>query len=193
MIQLTIDDYLNSLKPIDNSPPKFKVGDKIGWLVLGDVQSHIVTAVEGWPGRWYYRTDSGGCIDDKYTSDDFTELERRGAEIRSRYKTIELNPYDLEERVTLIYPPRECDGRVLKGQIGIYRDMLFWEEKQTYQFLEPFRERKELTKAYREHIEKMTNERFGKPEISKEPIPIKRMYYSRNGFYAEAAYVRTNG
>ena len=192
MIQLTIDDYLNSLKPIDNSPPKFKVGDKIGWLVLGDVQSHIVTAVEGWPGRWYYRTDSGGCIDDKYTSDDFTELERRGAEIRSRYKTIELNPYDLEERVTIIYKPRESDGYVVKAQIGIYDGMLFWKENWTYQFLEPHKGEKRLKKAYKSHYEKMV-ERKGSFTIVEEPIPIKRLYYSRNGFYAEAAYVRTNG
>lgn len=160
--------------------------------MLGDVQSHIVTAVEGYPGRWYYRTDSGGCIDDKYTSDDFAELERRGAEIRSQYKTIELNPYDLEERATIIYNPRECDGYVMKAQIGIYDGMLFWKENYTYQFLEPYKGEKTLKKAYKSHYEKMM-ERKGNFTIVEEPIPIKRLYYSRNGFYAEAAYVRTNG
>lgn len=192
MMQLTINDYLNSLKPIDNSLPKFKAGDKIGWLVLGEIQSHIVTAVEGRPGRWYYRTDSGGCVDDKYTSDDFAELERRGTEIRSQYKTIELNPYDLEERVTVIYEPRAYDGYVSKAQIGIYGGMLFWKENWTYQFLEPHKGKKTLQKAYKSHYEKMM-ERQGNFTIVEEPIPIKRLYYSRNGFYAEAAYVRTNG
>lgn len=192
-MQLSIDQYLNSLKPKDDSLPKYKVGDKIGRLILGEVEKYTVTAVEGTPGYWYYRTDCGWCVNDKGASDDFESLERKGAEIRERYKTIQISPYDLEERVTLVYPPRDCDGRIFYAQIGVYNDMLFWKEEHTYQFLEPFEESKELKKAYKEHLKKMTDDRFRKPEIAEEPIPIRRLYYSRNGFYADAEYVITNG
>lgn len=69
--------------------------------------------------------------------------------------------------------------------------MLFWKEDITYQFLEPYENTKKLKQAYEKHKYNILQERHGR--IVQEEKQMRRLYWSRHGFYADAEYVETNG
>lgn len=118
---------------------------------------------------------------------------REAEEIRRQYKTLEIDHF--EKFFAVKYPPRECDGYVLTAMVGIYNGMLFWKEDVTYQFLE---EVKNIEKAYDEKVFKITHNWWGEKterdyEVLSEPLPTKRLYYSKSmERYSEANYVLYN-
>ena len=84
--------------------------------------------------------------------------------------------------LTVIYKPRQCDGKVLWAQIGILDNMLFWKEDVTYQFLEPYDSEKKLRKAYEKHKEKILDKRYGEFEIVDQEHEMRRLYWSKHRF-----------
>lgn len=174
--------------------PRLKVGDKIGKLVLGEVLIATITKVEGNDEHCFYRTDRGICFE-RTDRTDFEQMEKEAEEIRKQHKTIEIKPDDFEKFFAVKYPPRECDGRILYGMVGIYQDMLFWKEEVTYQFLE---KPNNLEKAYKEKLKRITHryewdEKECEYEVLKKPIPTHRLYYSESKeLYADAEYVLYN-
>lgn len=174
--------------------PRLKVGDRIGKLILGEVKIATITEVEGNESHWFYRTDRGTCYS-MYDRTDFEQMEKEAEEIRKQHKTIEIKPHKLDKFFAVKYPPRWCDGRILYAMVALYQDMLFWKEDVTYQFLE---KPKNLEKAYKEKVKSIThlysfdkNER--EYEVLDEPIPIRRLYYSKSrDLFADAEYVLNN-
>lgn len=167
------------------------VGDLIGRRVLGEVRTAHITEIEGLPHFPFYRTDSGGCYDVKEGYTSIEELERQADAERVKYKTIV--PKNLTDRITWQYT-RGTDNRVLWAQIGIMDGMLFWKDDITYQFLEPYDTPKKLKKAYdakKKEIEERMQVRGACPEDDEHPM--RRLYWSVHGFYADAEYVKTNG
>lgn len=167
------------------------VGDRIGKNVLGETRIATVTEIEGLPNYPFYRTDSGGC----YTYEDglknIDTLMKEAEEERKKYKTI--IPCNLSERITVEYEPRKCDGAVLWAQIGIYENMLFWKEDMTYQFCVPFDTQKKLMKEYEKRKKEILDDRYCALHILDEEKPMRRLYWSNHGMYADAEYVKTNG
>ena len=108
---------------------------------------------------------------------------------RKKYKTI--IPAGLEKRITVRYKTQE--GQYLWGQIGIYKDMLYWKEATTYQFLKIYKNKNELIKEYKKH-EKNILKAFNVYEVLSNEIKMDRLYFSKkiNG-YASAEYVMLNG
>lgn len=188
-------DIFSLLEPQETAEkPKYKrlnVGDRIGRLVLGEVEIGTIYKVEGNDEYFFYRTDKG-CFNPSVRTD-FEQMEREAEEIRKQYKTIKIDHFD--KFFAVKYPPRECDGHIMYAMVGIYGGMLFWEEDVTYQFLEPA---KNLEKAYKDKVFEITHKYpWDKSEceyeVLDEPIPVKRLYYSKTkGCYAEAGYVQNN-
>lgn len=170
---------------------RLDVGDYIGRIVLGEIEKGRITQVEGNDTYFFYRTDKGCFSSGDRT--DFDQMAREAEEIRKQYKTIEIDCF--EKFFAVEYPPREGDGKVLCAMAGIFQNMLFWKEDITYQFLEPV---KNIEKAYEEKIHKITH-KWPDSKSEKEytvlnrPIRTNRLYWSKNGFYADARYVQTNG
>ena len=190
--QLNIFDYMQSIQPKEPKNHILSVGDKIGRVVLGECVVATIERVEGLPNYPFYRTDKC-CYTYEEGLQDIQELCRIAEENRKNYKTIV--PLDLSERLTVEYVPREFDGVVLWAQIGIIDNMLFWKEDMTYQFLIPYEDEKKLRKEYNKHKENML-EYFGKPRdyrILEQEHPMRRLYWSSHGFYADAEYVKHNG
>ncbi len=188
-MQMDLFDFL----PTVNEKPKSKnkllnIGDEIGRVVLGELRVARVTGVEGLPLYPFYRTDSGSCYTYEEGLHNIEDLRTEAEEARKRYKII--IPCNLEQRLTVEYPPRTADGRITWAQIGIIGNMLFWKEGITYQFLEPYDNEKKLLKAYEEHKKKITE--FEHTVIAIEH-KMRRLYWSRHGFYADAEYVKFNG
>lgn len=186
--QLDIFSYLQSEKEIKQT---LSVGDKIGRIVLGEARIATITKVEGLPYYPFYRTDSGGCYSYDEGLQDINELIRIADEERKKYKTIV--PFNLSERITVEYDPRECDGVVLWAQIGIFENMLFWKEDMTYQFCIPFDGEKKLMKEYEKHKKEILDDAYCTVNILNEEKPMRRLYWSNHGLYADAEYVSTNG
>lgn len=188
--QLSLFDLIKS-NPIVK-PGVLKVGDKIGRVVLGECRIATITEVEGLPYYPFYRTDSGCCYSYKEGLNNIQDLMQQAEENRNNYETI--IPVNLEERLTVEYPPRKSDGKVLWAQIGIFQGMLFWKECMTYQFLERCKDQKDLQKKYQKHKNNILSD-FGKtaPVIVDEEKPMRRLYKSKaaNG-YADAEYVQFN-
>lgn len=187
-------DLFSFLNPHETSPkPEYKrlnVGDRIGRIVLGEVEIGTIYKVEGNEEHFFYRTDKG--VFDKSDRTDFEQMEREAEEIRKRYKTIEIDHFD--KFFAVRYPPRNCDGYRTSAMVGVYKDMLFWKGSITYQFLGPV---KNLEKAYKDKVFKITHNDWDKSEceyeVLDEPIPVKRLYYSNmKGCYAEARFVKYN-
>lgn len=167
------------------------VGDLVGRVVLGECRIARVTEVEGLPNYPFYRTDSYGCYTVEEGLDSIDELKRKAEEQRKQYKTI--IPAGLQERLTVVYKPRQCDGRVLWAQLGIIDNMLFWKEDVSYQFLVPYDSEKKLRKAYKERKERILDKRCcGDFDIVDQEHEMRRLYWSRHGFYADAEYVLHN-
>lgn len=192
--QLSLFDAIYSPEPEIKRPRKIlSVGDKIGRVVLGECRIATITKVEGLPNYPFYRTDRGVCYSVKEGEKSIDELLSIAEENRKKYKTI--IPQNLSERFTVEYEPRECDGVVLWAQIGILDNMLFWKEDATYQFLEPYESEKKLMKEYNKHKQNILEDFGGrmKYRIVEQEHPMRRLYWSNHGFYADAEYVETNG
>lgn len=193
-----IAEQQKSIEPVKEKEPLplfehlRKVGDRIGKVVLGELRTATITLVEGLPRYPFYRTDSGCCYSYQDGIRPLDELQKEADDNRPKYKTIE--PKDLSERLTVEYAPRSSDGKVLWAQIGIYQNMLFWKEEITYQFLEPYPTEKALRKAYNEKKKKILDNMNGdKLIVLDEEKPMRRLYWSKHGFFADAEYVRSNG
>ncbi len=189
--QLDIFSFLGSQEAVQK--PKYKrlsVGDRIGRLVLGEIEIGTIYNVEGNDEYFFYRTDKG-CFDPPGRTD-FEQMKREAEEIRKQYETIEIDHFD--KFFAVRYPPRECDGHIRYAMVGIYNGMLFWKEDMTYQFLEPA---KDLDKAYKDKVFRITHNQWDRSEceyeVLGEPIPVKRLYYSNSKrIYSEAGYVQYN-
>lgn len=184
----------SELPPVRTESPNLNglraVGDLIGRRVLGEVRTAHITEIEGLPHFPFYRTDSGGCYDVKEGYTSIEELERQAVAERVKYKTIV--PENLTDRITWQYT-RGSNNRVLWAQIGIMDGMLFWKDDVTYQFLKPY-DTQRLKKAYnakKKEIEDGMNICHAK--MIKDEHPMRRLYWSRHGFYADAEYVEANG
>lgn len=188
--QVSIYDLIKPEKP--KKDKLLKVGDKIGRVVLGELRIATVTAVEGLPDYPFYRT-TRACYSYEEGLKSIEELKKEAEEARVKYITIE--PKGLTERITVEYPPREGDGRVLTAQLGIYDgSWLFWRYNMTYSFLEPYEDPKKLEKDYAKHKERMLEEdgHRGYTLLDHE-LPIERLYWSNSRkAYASAEYVRNN-
>lgn len=189
--QLDIFSYLKTKEEIQ-AKQILSVGDKIGRNVLGETRAATITKVEGLPHYPFYRTDSGGCYSYGEGLQSVEELIRQAGEERKKYKTIV--PCSLQERITVEYEPRKCDGAVLWAQIGIFENMLFWKEDMTYQFCVPFDSREKLAEEYGKHRKNILDDTYCGVHILEEEKPMRRLYWSnRHGMYADAEYVKTNG
>ena len=186
--QISLFDLLKPDEPERDASSVLSVGDKVGRLVLGECRVATVIEVEGLPHYPFYRTDSGCCYSFEEGTRDVQELLQIAEHERSKYKTI--IPQNLENRLTVEYKPRACDGKVLWAQVGIISNMLFWKEECTYQFLELYDSKAKLLKEY-EKRKKNILERGG--TVVDEEMAMRRLYWSRHGFYADAEYVRANG
>lgn len=191
--QLNLFDYMQSIQPKKSKNHILSVGDKIGRVVLGECRVATVTKIDGLPDYPFYRTDRYGCYTYEDGLSDIDRLIETAQENRKSYKTIV--PYNLSERITIEYAPRECDGKVLWAQIGIIDNMLFWKENVTYQFLEPYESKKDLMKEYNRHKRNIFEDCYGDKnyKIVDQEYPMHRLYWSKHGFYADAEYVETNG
>lgn len=185
-INLNVDDLLEAN---EEKKQLLKVGDKIGRIVLGEVRIATVTAVEGLPFFPFYITDKNSFYSYAEGLEDIEELKIKAEKERKKYKTI--IPAGLEKRITVRYKTKE--GQYLWGQIGIYKDMLYWKEATTYQFLEIYKNKNELVKEYKKH-EKNILKAFNVYEVLSNEIKMDRLYFSKkiNG-YASAEYVMLNG
>lgn len=186
-------DIFSFLQPKEEIQIKqtLSAGDKIGRIVLGEVRIATITEVEGLPYYPFYRTDSGGCYTYEEGLQDINKLIQTADIERKKYKTIV--PWNLSERITVEYEPRECDGKVLWAQIGIFENMLFWKECITYQFCEWFDNEKKLRKEYEKHRKNILDDTHKKFRILKEEKPMRRLYDSKHNCYADAEYVSANG
>ncbi len=188
--QLDIFSYLQPKEEIQVKKT-LSVGDKIGRNILGETRIATVTKIEGLPDYPFYRTDSGHCYSYDDGLQDIKELLQTADEERKKYKTIV--PCNLSERITVEYEPRKCDGAVLWAQIGIFENMLFWKEEMTYQFCVPFDNEKKLRKEYEKHRKEILDDTYCAVHLLEDEKPMRRLYWSRHGYYADAEYVQTNG
>lgn len=187
-------DIFSYLQPKTETPLKrniLSVGDKIARNVLGETRIATVTKVEGLPDYPFYRTDGGGCYSYDDGLQDISKLIRMADEERKKYKTIV--PCNLQERITVEYEPRKCDGVILWAQIGIFENMLFWKEDITYQFCVLFDSEKKLKKEYEKHKKKILDDTYCAVRVLDEEKPMRRLYWSRHRLYADAEYVSVNG
>lgn len=188
--QLSIFDFMQEEKPKRNLERILSVGDKVGRVVLGECRVATIIKVEGLPDYPFYRTDRA-CYSVEEGYRDIEELMTIAETERSKYKTIV--PQNLAERITVEYDPRECDGKVLWAQVGIFENMLFWKEDVTYQFLEPYNDEKKLRKEYEKRKNNILQDIYSKYRIVEDEKPMRRLYWSNHGFYADAEYVQVNG
>lgn len=189
--QMNIFDFLKDDPPRTNRERILQVGDKIGRVTLGECRIATVTKVEGMPDYPFYRTDIGCCYDFEEGCKTIEELVKQAEMERAKYRTIE--PENLTDRITVQYEPRKCDGKVLWAQIGIFENMLFWKEDMTYQFLVPFDSEKKLRKEYEKHRKEILDDKYHKAYEQEKEHLMRRLYWSRHGFYADAEYVKSNG
>lgn len=186
-------DIFSFLQPKEETQIKqtLSVGDKIGRIVLGEARIATITEVEGLPYYPFYRTDRGCCYTYEEGLQNIDELIQTADKERKKYKTIV--PWNLSERITVEYEPRKCDDAVLWAQIGIFENMLFWKEDMTYQFCVPFDDEKKLRTEYEKHRKEILDDTYCAVRILEDEKPMRRLYWSNHGFYADAEYVSTNG
>lgn len=190
--QLDIFSYVPEKQNTSSIQKKLNIGDYVGKLVLGEVVKGKITNIEGSSDNFFYRTDNGCFTADART--DFEQMEKEAEEIRKQHKIIEIDK--LDKFFAVEYPPRECDGYIMRAMVGIYNGMLFWKDDYTYQFLEPVANEKELNKKYEKKVFDITHWSDKKERIHTvldKPLSIKRLYWSKKGFYTEAPYVTHNG
>lgn len=177
------------LKPNEEKKQLLNVGDKIGKVVLGECRIATVTAVEGLPDYPFYRTDNYGCYSYSEGLKNIEELKAQAERERKKFKTI--IPAGLEKRVTVRYKAKT--GNYLWAQLGIYKDMLFWKESITYQFLEIYKVQKDTCKRIQKHLKNILEDFNGVYELLDVEIKMDRLYFSNklNG-YESAEYTRYN-
>lgn len=197
MEQLSLFDFMaQQSEPVvekKNFDRLKSVGDKIGRVILGECRVATITKVEG-NGRFlFYRTDRGVCYSYEDGLCEVEELEKEAEIARENYQTIE--PKNLLECFTAEYVS-EITGKTLCKQVGIFNGMLFWKDWVTYQFLEPYKSEKELKKAYEKFKKDMlvdAQKGLNKFRILDQEREMRRLYWSKHGFYADAEYVQHNG
>lgn len=171
-----------------DKPHKLKVGDRIHRRVLGEIRSATITACEGNDRYYFYRTDygAGSCFDGK---DEDNTIESLLAEIEAeKHNWNTIHPENLQHRITVEYPPRKVDGYVMRAQIGIYNNMLYYQEAGCYAFCEAFKSEAELLKAYKEHKEQILKSEH---TVLAEELPMDNLYWSNSAnCYAQAEFVR---
>lgn len=192
MEQLSLFDLLMQPSPEVEEPLQIRsVGEKIGRVVLGECRIATITSVEGKGKKSFYRTDRHGCYSYEEGLQDIEDLIEEAALAHLDYETF--IPKNLTERLTVEYT-RQCDNRILWAQIGILDNMLFWKENCTFQFLEPYDNPKELKKEYEKHKkELMKYSNRMNFHICDTEHPMECLYWSRNGCYATAEYVKMHG
>lgn len=186
-------DMFSYLQTKDKTSKKqiLSIGDKIARNILGETRIATITKVEGLPDYPFYRTDRGVCYTYEDGLKDINELLQMAEEERKKHKTI--IPCNLSERITVEYEPGRCDISVPWAQIGIFENMLFWKERVTYQFCVPFDNQKRLMKEYEKHKKEILGDSYRAWHILKEEKPMRRLYWSKHGYYADAEYVQANG
>lgn len=189
--QINMFDFIKKQERKEINKHILSVGDKVGRVVLGECRVATITEIEGLPSYPFYRTDSGSCYSVEEGLKSIEELFIIAEAERAKYQTI--IPENLQERITVEYEPRKCDGVVLWAQIGILDNMLFWKEKVTYQFCVPFQSKNKLMKEYEIRKQKILDDTYGAVHIWNEEKPMRRLYWSRHGYYADAEYVAFNG
>ena len=195
--QMTIYDFLGKIQnngnKLEEKPGKIlAIGDQVAKVILGECRVATVTKVEGFPDHPFYRTNRGICYS---YEDGLVKVDSLMEEAKEeRKKFLYIQPYDLEDRMTIQYPPRKCDGKVLWAQVGIYQGMLYWKSSITYQFLEPYPDVKSLKKAYREKVKEITQGMGAPFRQLEEEIPMERLYWVEGeGIYAQAEYASFHG
>lgn len=189
--QINIFDYLNNTGNIYS--PKYErlnVGDKVGRIILGEVEIGTIEEVDGNKKNFFYRTDHG-CFE-AGSRTDIEEMQREAEIERNKYKTIEVNVFD--KFFAVEYPPSQCYGHITTAMVAVFQGMLFWKEDCTYQFLEYC---KNIEKEYKKKVHIITHEYNSNEKreytVLNEPIKTKRLYYSKTGnLYSEAKYVQYN-
>lgn len=63
----------------------------------------------------------------------------------------------------------------------------------TVEQCEPFDDEKKLRKEYEKHRKKILDDTYKAVHILEDEKPMRRLYWSKHGFYADAEYVSTNG
>lgn len=189
--QLDIFSYFQSREEKAPKHNILHIGDKVARNVLGETRIATVTKIEGLPDFPFYRTDKRGCYSYEEGLQSIEELIRMGDEERKKYNTIV--PCNLTKRITVEYEPRKCDGVVLWGQIGIFDNMLFWKKDMTYQFCVPFSSEKMLIKEYEKHRKEILDDRYGAVHILDKEKQMRRLYWSKHGYFSDAEYVSMNG
>ena len=195
--QMTIFDFLGNPQSMGNEqeekPRKIlSVGDRVARVVLGECRVATVTKVEGFPDHPFYRTDRGICYSYEDGLLEVDSLMEEAKEERKKY--LYIRPHDLEDRMTIQYPPRKYDGKVLWAQVGIYQGMLYWKSGVTYQFLEPYPDEKALKKAYMEKVKEITMGMGAPFRQLEEEITMERLYWVEGeSKYAQAEYATFHG
>jgi hypothetical protein len=189
--QMDIFSFMRQKEKKTEKSGILSVGSKIGRNILGETRIATIEKVEGLPDYPFYRTDSGMCYSYEDGLNDINELLQTAGAERKKYKTI--IPCCLSERITVEYAPGKYDRKVSWAQIGIFDNMLFWKEDVTYQFCMPFISRKKLEKEYEKHRKKILDDTCRAVHILEDEKPMRRLYWSEHGYYADAEYVSTNG
>jgi hypothetical protein len=194
-MQMTLFDFLQPqgvkqeepLQPKSDKPHKLKVGDKIHMRSFGEIRTATITACEGNDKHYFYRTDRGVCYRGEYENNTVESLQ---AEIEAeKHNWCTMKPENLTKRLTVKYPPRSSDGKVLHAQVGIYNNcMLYCKKSYSYAFLTPFSDEKKLMQAYKECVKEI----IAQPHtiIDKE-LPMETLYMSQTAkAYATAEYTQ---
>ena len=189
--QISFSELFPVITKSPNANELRNVGDLIGRRVLGEVRTARIIKIEGLPNFPFYRTNSGACYSVEEGRNSIEELEIQAVAEGVKYKTIV--PENLTDRITWQYT-RRCDNRPMWAQIGIMDGMLFWKDGVTYQFLEPYDTLEKLKRAYNAKKKEIEcNMNISHAEIIPNEHPMRRLYWSHHGFYADAEYVETNG
>lgn len=196
MQQMTIYDYAAQNQASDDLPEMvyhpLSVGEKIAKVVLGECRIATITKVEGMPLYPFYRTDRGICYSYEDGLQNIDKLIAQAEGVRKNYSTI--IPEKLQNRLTVRYDPY---GPIRQGgwaQLGTLEingtHFLYWKELMTYQFLEPYTDRKKLKKEYKKHRENILHDINEIPyTILDEEVPMERLYWSDHaGRFATAEF-----
>lgn len=197
MQQMTLYDFVSQPSPKKPTLNPLPIGSRIGRVVLGECRIATITKVEGLPNYPFYRTDRGICYSYQEGLNSVDDLFIQAEKAREKYKTV--IPANLESRITVEYAPRPADGRSLWAQLGTLEldgvPFLFWKEDVTYQFLEPYPDKKQLKKAYKKHEKQILKNVNEIPYVLlDQEKTMERLYWSeRHNCYATAEYVAFNG
>lgn len=195
-MQMNIFDFL---QPQEQPKwiPQFNVGDKVHYLVVGEICTATVTGFGSTERYNYYQTNRGSFFAEELEKT-FEQFQRESEAIKAKYKIIK--PHDLEKRVTVEYTSMTT-GNKLWGQIGIYDGMLYCKGHCCLEILKPYPTEKALMKAYDEALYQL--KMLDQTEQVRSRCPYRyveeehemaNLYWSDWGkCYAEAKYIKQNG